>query len=172
MLTDGVEALEAYFARFLPAISLMALVPLSILVFVFPLDWLSGLIMLGTAPLIPLFMILIGKGAERLNRKQWRKLARLSAHFLDVIQGLTTLKLFNASRREAAMVARISDDYRRSTMSVLKVAFLSSLALEFFATASIALVAVSIGFRLFWGEMDFLYGFFILLPSIPRRGAT
>jgi ATP-binding cassette subfamily C protein CydD len=162
-LSDGVEALEAYYARFLPAISLMALVPLSILVFVFPMDWLSALIMLGTAPLIPLFMILIGKGAERLNQKQWRKLARLSAHFLDAIQGLTTLKLFNASRREAAMVARISDEYRRSTMAVLRVAFLSSLVLEFFATVSIALVAVSIGFRLFWGEMDFLPGFFILL---------
>ncbi len=162
-LSDGVEALEAYYARFLPAIALMALVPLSILVFVFPIDWISGLVMLGTAPLIPLFMILIGKGAERRNQRQWRQLAQMSAHFLDTLQGLTTLKLFNASRREAQMIARISDDYRRSTLSVLRIAFLSSFALEFFATVSIAIVAVLIGFRLFWGELDFLYGFFVLL---------
>ena len=162
-LTDGIEALEAYYARFLPAIALTALAPLSIFAFLFPADWISALIMLVTAPLIPLFMILIGKGAERLNQKQWQKLARLAAHFLDLIQGLTTLKLFNASQREAEVVARISDEYRQSTMAVLRVAFLSSLTLEFFATVSIAVVAVSIGFRLFWGQMDFLHGFFVLL---------
>jgi ATP-binding cassette subfamily C protein CydD len=162
-LSDGIEALEAYYARFLPAISLTAMVPLSILVFVFPIDWISGLVMLLTAPLIPLFMILIGKGAERRNQKQWRQLARMSAHFLDTIQGFTNLKLFNASRREAEVIAAISDDYRRSTMSVLRIAFLSSFALEFFSTVSIAIVAVLIGFRLFWGELDFLFGFFVLL---------
>jgi ATP-binding cassette subfamily C protein CydD len=162
-LVDGIEALEAYYARFLPALSLMALIPLSILAFVFPADWISALIMLGTAPLIPLFMLLIGKGAERLNQRQWRKLARLSAHFLDVIQGLTTLKLFNASRREAELVARSSDEYRQATMEVLRVAFLSSLTLEFFATVSVAVIAVSAGFRLFFGEMELLYGFYVLL---------
>jgi ATP-binding cassette subfamily C protein CydD len=172
-LSDGIEALEAYYARFLPAISLMALVPLSILVFVFPIDWISGLVMLATAPLIPFFMILIGKGAERRNQKQWRELARMSAHFLDTIQGLTSLKLFNASRREAAMIATISDDYRRTTLSVLRIAFLSAFALEFFSTVSIAIVAVLIGFRLFWGELDLLYGFFVLLLApefyLPMR---
>jgi ATP-binding cassette, subfamily C, bacterial CydD len=162
-LSDGIEALEAYYARFLPAISLMALVPLSILVFIFPIDWISGFVMLGTAPLIPFFMILIGKGAERRNQRQWRQLAHMSAHFLDTVQGLTSLKLFNASRREAAVIAHISDDYRIATMSVLRIAFLSAFALEFFSTVSIAIVAVLIGFRLFWGELDFLYGFFILL---------
>jgi ATP-binding cassette subfamily C protein CydD len=119
--------------------------------------------MLGTAPLIPFFMILIGKGTEKLNKKQWRKLARMSAHFLDMIQGLTTLKIFNTSKHEAEVIARISEDYRHSTMAVLRVAFLSSLALEFLATISIALVAVLIGFRLFYGQMDFLLGFFVLL---------
>ncbi|MET0090036.1 MAG: thiol reductant ABC exporter subunit CydD [Candidatus Thiodiazotropha sp.] len=162
-LSDGIEALEAYYARFIPAIALTTLIPLPILVFVFPIDWISGLVMLGTAPLIPLFMILIGKGAERRNQKQWQQLAHMSAHFLDVIQGLTSLKLFNASRREAVMIARISDDYRKATMSVLRLALLSSFALEFFSTVSIAIVAVLIGFRLFWGELDFLYGFFVLL---------
>jgi len=162
-LTDGVEALEAYYARYLPALALMAAVPLAILAVLWPLDWLSGLILLLTAPLIPLFMILIGQGAERLNQRQWRRLTQLSAHFLEVIQGLTTLKMLNASRREVETVARLSDAYRQSTMAVLRVAFLSSLILEFFATVSIAVVAVSIGFRLFWGQMEFLHGFFVLL---------
>jgi ATP-binding cassette subfamily C protein CydD len=162
-LSDGIEALEAYYARYLPAMSLMLWVPLAILVFVAGSDWLSAVVMLVTAPLIPLFMIIIGQGAEKYNQRQWRTLARMSAHFLDVIQGLTTLKLFNASRQEAGLVAEISDRYRQQTMKVLRIAFLSAFMLEFLATVSIALVAVLIGFRLFWGEMDFFYGFFVLL---------
>ena len=162
-LSDGVEALEAYYARYTPAMLLMALVPLSILAVVFYFDVWSGLIMLLTAPLIPFFMILIGKGTEKRNQQQWRQLARMSAHFLDVIQGLTTLKLFNASQRETHVIAEVSEQYRQSTMSVLRVVFLSSFALEFLSTVSIALVAVFIGFRLFWGEMNFLSGFFVLL---------
>lgn len=162
-LSDGVEALEAYYARYLPAMALVVLVPLAILVFVLANDWLSAVVLMVTAPLIPVFMILIGNGTEKRNQQQWQQLARMSAHFLDVIQGLTTLKLFNASRREAQVVAHISDQYRQSTMSVLRVAFLSSFALEFLATVSIALVAVLVGFRLFWGELDFFHGFFVLL---------
>jgi len=162
-LSDGVEALEAYYARYLPAMSLVALVPLAILVFVVPADWLAAVVLVLTAPLIPLFMVLIGQGAERRNQRQWRQLAWMSAHFLDVIQGLTTLRLFSASRREARMIARISEDYRRGTMSVLRIAFLSSFMLEFFSTVSIAIVAVLVGFRLYWGELDFLHGLFVLL---------
>ena len=162
-LSDGVEALEAYYAQYLPAVSLMALVPLAILVFVFPRDWIAGLVMVFTAPLIPVFMILIGKGAEQRNQRQWRQLALMSAHFLDVIQGLTTLRLFNASRREAQVIARISDQYRQGTMSVLRIAFLSSFVLEFFSTVSIAIVAVLVGFRLYWGDMAFADGLFVLL---------
>jgi len=162
-LTDGIEALDSYYARYLPAMSLAVWIPLAILIFVFPVDWQSGLVMLLTAPLIPFFMVLIGRGAERLNQKQWKQLARLGGHFLDIIQGLTTLKLFNASQREARMIERISEDYRHATMKVLRLAFLSSLALEFFATVSIAVVAVLIGFRLLFGEMTFLHGFFVLL---------
>ena len=160
---DAVEALEAYYARYLPQLALVALIPLAILAFVFPRDWISALVLLLSAPLIPLFMLLVGSGAERLNQRQWQKLARMSARFLDALQGLTTLKLFNAARREADVIARISDDYRRSTMAVLRVAFLSALVLEFFATMSIALVAVLIGFRLLRGEMGFEAGLFILL---------
>ena len=162
-LVDGVEALHKYYAAYLPQMTLAAFIPLAILVFVVPADWVSGLIMVLSAPLIPLFMVLIGKGTEALNQSQWRKLARLSAHVFDAIEGLTTLKLFNASRAEVAAVAAISDDYRLGTMAVLRVAFLSSLALEFFATVSIAMVAVFIGFRLYYGEMSFGRGFFVLL---------
>ncbi|WP_132956783.1 thiol reductant ABC exporter subunit CydD [Rhizobium sp. BK251] len=162
-LVDGVEEIEKYYANYLPQTALAALLPLAVLFAAFPADWVSGLIFLVTAPLIPLFMIIIGKGAESLNQRQWGRLSRMSAHFFDVIEGLTTLKLFNASRREAEVVARISDEYRSSTMSVLRVAFLSSLVLEFFSTVSIALAAVFIGFRLYYRELDFLSGFFVLL---------
>lgn len=162
-LSDGVEALEAYYARYLPSMTLVVLIPLALLVFVTANDWLSGVILVVTAPLIPVFMILIGKGTEQRNQQQWQKLTRMSAYFLDLLQGMTTLKLFNASRREAHMVANMSEQYRHSTMSVLRVAFLSSLTLEFFATVSVAVLAVLVGFRLFWGELDFLHGFFVLL---------
>lgn len=163
LLNDGVEALEDYYARYLPAVAFSAMIPLAILAVVLPLDGLSGLIFLFTAPLIPFFMILVGKQAETLNQQRWQQLARLGNHFLDLIQGLTQLRLLNASRREANTVAQIADDYRRATMSVLKVAFLSSLALEFLATISIALAAVTIGFRLYYGELDFGTGFLVLL---------
>lgn len=163
LVSDGVEALDGYFSRYLPAIAIAALLPLSFLALIIPADWLSGLILLATAPLIPLCMVFIGSSAQRLNQRQWRTLTRMSGHFLDRIQGLTTLKLFGVSRREAQAVARIAEDYRRRTMAVLRVAFLSSLALEFFAMAGIAIVAVLAGFRLLWGEMDFRDAFFVLL---------
>jgi len=163
LLNEGVEALNDYYARYLPAVAYSATIPLAILALVLPVDGLSGLIFLVTAPLIPFFMILIGQQAERLNQQRWQQLARLGNHLLDRIQGLTQLRLLGTSRREADNVARIADEYRRSTMSVLKVAFLSSLTLEFLATISIALVAVTIGFRLYYGELDFGTGFLILL---------
>lgn len=162
-LSEGIESIEGYYAQFLPSKTLMAILPLSVLAVVAPFDWVSGLVLLVTAPLIPLFMIIIGKGAESLNQKQWKKLARMSNHFLDVIQGMTTLKMFNAARREGEMISKISEEYRRDTMSVLRLAFLSSVTLEFFSTVAIAMVAVLIGFRLMWGDIEFFYGFFILL---------
>lgn len=162
-LIDGIEALDGYFSRYLPAMTLMSMVPLVILLVVFPSDWLSGLVLLVTAPLVPLFMSLIGKGAERRNQAQWRTLTRMGSHFLNVIQTLPTLKAFNASRRELHNIARISEEFRRATMSVLYLAFLTSAVLEFFASISIAIIAVFIGFRLLDGEMAFFYGFFVLL---------
>ncbi len=162
-ISDGVEALEAFYGRYLPQTALAVMVPLAMLVVIAPIDWVSGVILAVTAPLIPVFMILIGKGAERLNQRQWQRMGLLSGHFLDALQGLTTLKLFNLGQREARLIARLSDDYRRSTLAVLRIAFLSSLVLEFLATVSIAMVAVLIGFRLMWGELGFEAGFLVLL---------
>ena len=162
-VVDGVENLRRYYEGYLPQMALAAAIPVAILVFVFPQDWISGTVMIIAAPSIPLFMALIGKGAEALNQRQWRQLARMSAQFFDAIEGLTTLKLFDASRREVEVVAVTAEDYRLRTMAVLRVAFLSSLMLEFFATVSIALIAVYVGFRLYFHEMDFLTGFFVLL---------
>lgn len=162
-LSEGVEAIDAYFSGFLPQKIIIGIVPIAILVALFPFDWVSGLIMLITAPLVPLFMIVVGKGAEKMSLKQWHKLNLMSAHFFDVIAGLTTLRQTNAARRQANIIAAISDSYRESTMKVLRLAFLSSLVLEFFATISTAMVAVYVGFRLFYGEMGFLPGLFALL---------
>ena len=162
-LVQGVEALEGYYARWLPARALTVLLPLAILVIVVPVDWTSGLVLLSTAPLIPLFMILLGKAAADANRRQWKLLALLGARFLDSLQGIATLKLFNAGRREAAVVARLSETYRGSTMRVLRVAFLSSVVLEFLATLGIAVVAVLVGFHLFYGKIPLLRGLFVLL---------
>ncbi|WP_428394524.1 thiol reductant ABC exporter subunit CydD [Lichenicoccus sp.] len=162
-LFDSVESIGRYYTTYLPQSALVAFVPLAILAFVIPTDWVSGLIMTLSAPLVPLFMILIGKGTEALNQSQWRILARMSGHVFDAIEGLTTLKLFNASRAEIQAVAEMSDNYRVATMAVLRVAFLSSLVLEFIATISIAMVAVYIGFRLYYGEMHLLPGLAVLL---------
>lgn len=162
-LIDAVEAMEGYFGQYLPQTALAVAIPGAILVVVAPVDWISGLLLLVTAPLIPVFMILIGRGAERLNQRQWRRMGRLSGHFLDALRGITTLKLFNLSRREARLIERLSDEYRRSTLAVLRVAFLSSLVLEFLATMGIAMVAVIVGFRLLWGEIKFESAFLVLL---------
>ena len=163
LLVEGVDTLDKYYAAYLPQMAVAVFLPLALLAFIFPADWVSGVILVLGAPLIPIFMILIGKGTERLNAAQWRKLALMSAHFFDIIEGLSTLKLFGASRDEAELIGRISSDYRHSTMSVLRVAFLSSLVLEFFVTLGVAMIAVFIGFRLYYGQMHFLPGFFVLL---------
>jgi len=160
---EGVEALDAYFRQYLPQLALAALVPLTILAFVFPLDFLSGLVLLLTAPLIPIFMILIGNLADALTRRQWTSLSRMSAHFLDVLQGLTTLKLLGRSRDQIQTIARISDHFRQTTLSVLRVAFLSALVLEMVATISTAVVAVEIGLRLLYGRLPFEEAFFVLV---------
>jgi ATP-binding cassette subfamily C protein CydD len=162
-VVEGVEALDAYFRQYLPQLALAALVPLTILFFVFPLDWVSALVLLLTAPLIPLFMVLIGNLADTLTRRQWSSLSRMSAHFLDTLQGLTTLKLLGRSREQIRTIAQIGDQYRGATMGVLRVTFLSALVLEMVATISTAVVAVQIGLRLLSGHLAFEQGFFVLL---------
>jgi ATP-binding cassette, subfamily C, bacterial CydCD len=162
-LTEGIEALEAYFSQYLPQLVLAVLVPLLVLAFVFPLDWLSALMLLMTGPLIPLFMILIGNAADALTRKQFRELGWLSAHFLDVLQGLTTLKIFGRSREQIETISRVSEQYRITTTRVLRVAFLSAFALEMIATLSTAIVAVQVGLRLLYGQLEFEQAFFVLI---------
>ncbi len=162
-VVDGIEALEDYFSKSLPQMVLAAGIPLLILIFVFPLDWKSGLILLLTGPLIPIFMMLIGKMAEKKSLQQWQSLSWMSAHFLDVLQGLTTLKAFGRAKDQIHVIERVSDSFRKTTLSVLRVAFLSALVLEFLATISTALVAVTIGLRLVNGTLSYSSGLFLLL---------
>ena len=162
-VVEGVETLEAYFSQYLPQLAMAALVPLTILIFILPLDLTSGLVLLLTAPLIPIFMILIGDAADRLTQRQWKSLSRMSAHFLDTLQGLTTLKLLGRSRDQARAIAAISTRFRQTTLSVLRVAFLSALVLEMVATLSTAVVAVEIGLRLLYGRLAFEQAFFVLI---------
>jgi ATP-binding cassette subfamily C protein CydCD len=169
----GVEALDAYFSQYLPQLVIATLVPLSILFFVFPQDPLSGLILLLTAPLIPVFMYLIGKTAEALTKRQWDTLSRLSAHFFDSLQGLVTLKELGQSKAHARSIAEAGNRFRDITLDVLRVTFLSALVLELVATVSTALVAVEVGLRLLYGRMAFQPALFLLLLApefyIPLR---
>ena len=162
-LVEGVEALDAYFRQYLPQLALAALVPLTVFLFVLPLDWISALVLLLTAPLLPLFMVLIGSAADALTRRQWTSLSRMSAHFLDVLQGLSTLKHLGRSREQIQTIARVSDRFRQTTMGVLRIAFLSALVLEMVATISTAIVAVQVGLRLLYGHLAFEQAFFVLL---------
>ncbi|WFF42800.1 thiol reductant ABC exporter subunit CydD [Salinicola endophyticus] len=169
-LVDQVESLEGYYARFRPQVMLALLVPLLYLVVVLWLNWLAAIWLLIAAPLIPLFMALIGMGAQRLNEAQFRAVTRLSGHFLDRVRGITTLQLFGLGERATAEVSDVAHDYRRRSMRTLRVAFLSSAVLEFFAAVSVAVVAIYIGLGLLGyidygpaGELDLFSGLFILL---------
>ena len=147
-LVEQVEALDGFFARFQPQRYLALLVPLAVLLVVLWLDWLAALFLLISAPLIPLFMSLVGMGAERLNREQFAAVARLSGHFIDRVRGITTLQLFGRTAQATEEVQAAADDYRRRSMRTLRLAFLSSAVLEFFASVAIAVVAIYVGFGL------------------------
>ncbi len=164
-VTKGVDELEPYFTRFLPQLVLAAILPLMFLIVIVPSEWRSSLVLLFSAPFIPLFMILIGQGSEKLHRRQWGRLSRMAGHLLDLVQGLPDLIIFGAAKREAYTVARVSEEYRTATMAVLRVAFLSAFTLEFFATVGTAVVAVIIGFRLLWGVLTLQEGLFVLLMA-------
>lgn len=156
IVLEQVEDLQDFYARYLPQISLAGFIPILILAAVFPINWAAGLILLLTAPLIPMFMILVGMGAADANRKNFSALARLSGHFMDRLKGLSTLKLFHRGDAELKVIASASEEFRSRTMSVLRMAFLSSAVLEFFAAVSIAVLAVYFGFS-YLGHLDFGY---------------
>jgi len=162
-LMQEVEGLDAYFSQYLPQLALAALIPLMILVVVFQLDLISGIVLLLTAPLIPIFMILIGDTAQAITRRQWTALRRMSAYFLDTLQGLATLKALNQSAAQADKISRVSEDYRKATIGVLRMTFLSALVLEWVGAISTAILAVEVGLRLLNGGMQFEQALFILV---------
>lgn len=153
---EQVEALHGFFAHYIPQMALVVLLPLAILAFVFPFNWIGGLILLITAPLIPIFMALIGMGVESINQRHFKALAKLGAHFLDILQGLTTLKLFMRSHIQLKIIGSVIDEYRMKTMRVLRVAFMSSGVLELFSSIAIAILAVFLGLTLL-GQVHYGY---------------
>ncbi|GAA2777436.1 thiol reductant ABC exporter subunit CydD [Streptomyces rameus] len=163
LATRGVDALDDYFSRYLPQLGLAVVVPVAVLARIVTEDWVSAAIIVGTLPLIPLFMMLIGWATQSRMDRQWRLLSRLSGHFLDVVAGLPTLKVFGRAKAQAASIRRITGEYRQATLRTLRIAFLSSFALELLATLSVALVAVTIGMRLVHGDMDLYIGLVILV---------
>ncbi|MEV0887069.1 thiol reductant ABC exporter subunit CydD [Streptomyces microflavus] len=163
LATRGVDALDDYFARYLPQLGLAVVVPVAVLARIVTEDWVSAAIIVVTLPLIPLFMILIGWATQSRMDRQWQLLSRLSGHFLDVVAGLPTLKVFGRAKAQAESIRTITSQYRRATVRTLRIAFLSSFALELLATLSVALVAVTIGMRLVHGELDLYTGLVVLI---------
>ncbi|WP_033321258.1 thiol reductant ABC exporter subunit CydD [Streptomyces yerevanensis] len=163
LATRGVDALDDYFSRYLPQLGLAVVVPVAVLARIVTEDWVSAAIIVGTLPLIPVFMVLIGWATQSRMDRQWRLLSRLSGHFLDVVAGLPTLKVFGRAKAQAESIRRITGEYRQATMRTLRIAFISSFALELLATLSVALVAVTTGMRLVHGDMDLYVGLVILV---------
>lgn len=154
LILEQIDEMHDYYARYLPQMTLAASIPLLIVITIFPINWAAALILLGTAPLIPLFMALVGMGAADANRRNFLALARLSGHFLDRLRGMETLRIFHRGQAETENIREASQDFRQRTMEVLRLAFLSSGVLEFFTSLSIALVAVYFGFS-YLGELNF-----------------
>ncbi|HHQ6548054.1 TPA: heme ABC transporter permease/ATP-binding protein CydD [Serratia fonticola] len=175
IIVEQIEDMQDYYSRYLPQMYLAVFIPVLILITVFPINWAAGFILLATAPLIPLFMALVGMGAADANRRNFVALARLSGNFLDRLRGLDTLRLFNRGQAETDHIAKSSEDFRQRTMEVLRLAFLSSAVLEFFASISIAVVAVYFGFS-YLGELNFgsygmgvtLFAGFLVLILAPE----
>lgn len=159
----GLESLDAYFARYLPQLVLTVIATPVLVAVMWWQDWPSGLIATITLPLIPLFLILIGMATRTVQRKQWQTLQHLAARFADTVQGLSTLRLFGRDRRAATQIERTAEEYRRETMKVLRFSFLSGFAMELLASLAVALIAVTVGFRLLAGEMPLELGLFVLL---------
>jgi thiol reductant ABC exporter CydD subunit len=163
LATTGIDALDGYFAKYLPQLVLAVLVPGAILARLAVTDPVTAVIIVVTLPLIPIFMILIGLATRAATRNRYTALTRLSHHFLDVVAGLPTLKVFGRAGHQARTIAAITDSYRRATMRTLRIAFLSALVLELLATLSVALVAVSIGLRLVDGHVGLATALLVLI---------
>jgi thiol reductant ABC exporter CydD subunit len=175
LATRGLDGLDAYFARYLPRLVLAVAVPVAVLIRVAVADWISAVIIAITLPLIPVFAALIGWHTRAQTQRQWRLLARLGGHFLDVVAGLPTLKLFGRSKAQAAVIGEVTSAHRRATMATLRVAFLSALVLELTAAVATALVAVEIGLRLLAGHIGYQTALLVLLLTpeayLPLRNA-
>ncbi len=162
-LGRGLDALDGYFANYLPQLLLTACATPVLVLIVLWADWVSGLIVIIVFPIIPVFMILIGLATQRVQNRQWEQLNQLSSAFLDTVSGLGTLKIFGREQRQQERIRKISDDYRRRTMQVLRVTFLSGFVLDLAGTFSVALVAVTVGTRLVYGDFPLALGLFVLL---------
>ena len=163
LITDGLEQVEAYVSSYIPQMIYAVIIPLVMGIAIMDTLPIIGAILIGTVPLIPLFMILIGKQAEKMNQEQWGRMSLLSGHFLDVLRGITILKVFGRAKEQIQVISRLSNEFKDSTLRVLRVAFLSALVLELVSTISTAIIAVYLGLTLLDGGLDFLPAFFILL---------
>jgi ATP-binding cassette, subfamily C, bacterial CydD len=176
LASKGLDSLDAYFARFLPQLLLAVVVPVAVLVRVAFADWISAVVIAVTLPLVPLFGALVGGYTGARSRRQWRLLAALGGHFLDVVEGLATLKLFGRGKAQAAVIGRVTEEHRAVTMSILRVAFLSALVLELAAALATALVAVEVGLRLLYGQMSYETALLVLLLTpeayLPLRAVA
>lgn len=163
LATRGLDALDDYFARYLPQLVLAVLVPLAVLVVVAGADWISAVVIAVTLPLIPVFMALVGRHTQERTQRRWRRLHRLGGHFLDVVEGLPTLAVFRRTKAQARIIRRMTDEQRSSTMATLRIAFLSAFVLELLSTLAVALVAVEIGIRLMYGVLDYQTALLVLI---------
>jgi ATP-binding cassette subfamily C protein CydD len=176
LASRGLDGLDPYFARYLPQLVLSVLVPAAVLATVSAVDWISGLVIAITLPLIPLFAVLVGLYTKAQTRRQWRLLAQLSGHFLDVVQGLPTLKVFGRAKAQEQAIAKVTEQHRLATMATLRVAFLSALVLELAAALATAVVAVETGLRLLHGHMPYQTALLVLLLTpeafLPLRAVA
>ncbi len=163
LFTDKLDAIKQYYTQYIAQAILSAMIPITVLFFIFPLDWITGIVFLITAPLIPFFMMLIGSQSKKATEYRWGYLSRLADHFADHIRGMEVLKQFNQSRKSLNEIERVSTRFANMTMDILKITFLSALALELLTTLSTAVVAVEIGLRLLSSGIEFQTAFFILL---------
>ena len=163
LLTTGIDALDGYFARYLPQLFLAVIVPVAVIAVVAGADWVSAVLIAVSLPLIPIFMALVGATTRDRTLARMRSLQKLAGHFLDVVAGLPTLKVFGRAKAQARAIADVTDRYRATTLATLRLTFLSSLILELLATVSVALVAVAVGLRLLGGDMSFRDALFVLV---------